>query len=300
MYDTDIEDAAAIQAVADLANKAAAIEPFEISPGIIYATRNPATGQVTTFDTYAYEQRAATPPSIIRAGQVVAADSFLAYLDEWAASQAVVTDDDNQQPIGLELWADLTRFSIQAIIDGHGGWGRHRLTLAMRTTPEWDEWTAFAGQLHKQAEFAEFIEDHLSQVADPPGADLMAICQTLRGKVNVAWESSELIASGQRQLTYRETIDAKAGEKGNLAIPEILTLGLRPFEGSELYQVKARFRYRITDGGVALGVKLIETRLIQETAFGVTVAQVEAAGRGPVLMGAHGALGDTLPRTPRT
>lgn len=61
----------------------------------------------------------------------------------------------------------------------------------------------------------------------------------------------------------------------------------------------ARFRYRITDGGVALGVKLIETRLIQETAFGVTVAQVEAAGRGPVLMGAHGALGDTLPRTPR-
>ena len=184
----------------------------------------------------------------------------------------------------LEVWAN-RRDSIRAVLNGGHGWADHTVTLRLAQSTEWAEWAGVDGQMLRQDQFAEFVEDHLSTIAEPDGAQLLDICQTLQAKTDVAFKSQAILASGQRQFRYEETVDAKAGEKGNLTIPTELVLALRPYEGTEPVAVRARFRFQLRDGRLSLGVRLVEPGRVLEAAFDQVVAQVQADLPAPILRG---------------
>ena len=110
----------------------------------------------------------------------------------------------------------------------------------------------------------------------PDGAQLLDIVQTLEASTDVRFKSSQLLSNGQRQLAFEETVDAKAGAKGDLKVPSELILVLRPFQGSESVAIIARFRFRITDGVLRMGVKLNEPEKALEDAFDQIVEAVQA------------------------
>ena len=56
-----------------------------------------------------------------------------------------------------------------------------------------------------------------------------------------------------------------------------LKLVLRPFQGSDQVVVTARFRYQISEGALALGVRLAEPQRVLEEAFDQIVAEVGEA-----------------------
>lgn len=145
----------------------------------------------------------------------------------------------------------------------------------MRSSREWAEWTGIDGKLVGQAEFAQFIQDHISTIGEPSGALLVDICETLVGSTDVQWKSQQLDKNGQRQFVYEEVVNGTAGAKHDLKIPTELTLVLRPFQGSEPIAVNARFRFRLSGGAVALGVKMVEPDRILETAFDAIVEEVQ-------------------------
>ncbi|MFF9200001.1 DUF2303 family protein [Streptomyces sp. NPDC014779] len=203
--------------------------------------------------------------------------SFAAYFTKHA-------DDDT------ELYADADRLTVTAVLDAHTAttarWSGHRLTLQLRKTESWTQWLEHDGRLMQQEQFAEFLEDHLPELLEPSAADMLEIAQSIQGATKVEWQNSTRLSSGQRQFTYAETVQAKAGQRGQLTIPETFVIGLVPFEGSEGYKLTARFRYRITkDGGLTLGYKLERPSDIIRTAFRDVVNAIGEQIEQPIMNG---------------
>lgn len=192
--------------------------------------------------------------------------------------------------IDSEVWADVHGNRIVGVINAHGeadlaGWGDHRVEYAVKHTPAWQAWAQYDGKLLGQSEFAELIEDRAIDIVRPAAADMLEVAQTFQATIGVSFESSKLLSSGERQLTYKEDVNASAGRRGTLEIPKDFDLGLIPFEGAEAFKITARFRYRITDGVLRVGYKLNRPEDVLREAFESVVRQVEAEVVVPVFRG---------------
>lgn len=184
---------------------------------------------------------------------------------------------DNRHGSGeLELWADIDQRRITAILDGNNGLREHTATLQLRLSREWTEWANADGKLLKQAEFAQFLEDHISTIGHPAGGVLLDVAQTLQATTSTQFKQQAILANGQRQFRWEETVEARAGQSGELQIPNELVLVLRPFQGSDPVQITARFRFQIREGVLTLGVKLAEPDLALEAAFAQVISDVQA------------------------
>lgn len=266
-----------------ITNAQQAVHPFELDDGAIYAIRD-TDGGIVLLETPGYTKAAevdrftAAPLRIQRKVTLRDADSLIDYLATNTVSPEGGVGEDHRHGVGeLEIWADLDNRRIHAILDGGNGHRLHTATLELRHSREWNEWSQVDGKLVPQVQFAQFIEDHLSTIAAPDGGVLLDIVQTLTAKTKVDFKSSTLLANGQRQFEFAETLEAKAGQKGTLAIPTELTLALRPFQGSEPVAMQARFRYRLDDGQLYLGVRLNEPDKALEDAFGRIVDHIQEA-----------------------
>lgn len=185
-----------------------------------------------------------------------------------------------------EVFANPSGFSVTAVLNADegaalpAGFRDHRIILECRTTPAWQAWVSRNGQWLDQRVFAEHLEDRIVDIVNPSGADMLELAQSFEATSSVDFKSSQVLASGQRQLRYEETLAAKAGQSGQLEIPAAIELGLAPFEGSDAYRVNARFRYRIRDGHLTLSYSLERPEDVLREAFGdVCTAVGEHTGR---------------------
>lgn len=200
--------------------------------------------------------------------------------------------NDHQEQGKTTLWGDRRQGRILAVFNGHQvsgdgtpGWGDHRATLSLQKTPEWEAWNKASGQLVGQEQFANFLEDHQLEVVDPDGATLLEVVTSIEATKGAAMKSAIRLDSGQVQVSYEETIEATAGKAGKLTIPTKVTLALTPFECGEPYKVEARFRYRLNNGALSLGVILDRPDDVLRAAFTDVVAKVEDDTSCTVLYG---------------
>lgn len=257
-----------------------AVLPRHLDEGI-YAVLDAEGGiQIRETDGYAqkrkfdWEQAHSDKPEFVhRNVTVLDVDSFIDYLDRNYDEHGA---GGNRHAAGeLELWADIDARTIKAILDGITGLRKNTATLVLKTSREWDEWAAIDGKFIEQDGFAQFIEDHMSTIAEPEGAKLMEICQTLEGTKGAVYKQETILATGQRTFKWEEAVEGKAGKRGDLTIPGELVLVLKPFQGADPVPVIARFRYRPDPTGMRLGVKLAEPEKALEDAFAVIVAAVD-------------------------
>lgn len=243
-----------------------------------YGVVIPADGRVELVDVTERDGRYAPRPRR-KSGTYRAhnAETFVGYVEKHGLPET-------------EVWADLQTAQVVAVVnahtgDDHAGWSDHRLVYSVQHTPAWKAWTARDGQLMSQSDFAELIEDRAIDIVRPSAADMLELAQHFQATNGVAFESSRLLSSGEGQLAYRETIDAKAGRKGTLEIPKDFELGLIPFEGADPFKVVARFRYRINDGALRVGYRLNRPEDVLREAFESVVRQIEDGGVTPVFRG---------------
>lgn len=196
-------------------------------------------------------------------------DSVAAYVQRHESDQTIVL-------------VDREAFSVLAIMDHHrpdpengtqaGGWGEHRAEYCFPRTPEWTAWERADGTWKGQHEFADFIEERALDIHQPNAAEMLELARTMQAKQSVDFKSAIRVESGDVEFSYQQQTEARAGSAGKLVIPERVKLGIRPFRGSAIYEVEARFRYRIKDGGLAMSVQLIRPHVILEDAFEAEVA----------------------------
>jgi uncharacterized protein YfdQ (DUF2303 family) len=257
---TDYTDNPEAAVVAGLAQQA--IHPEELETGVVYVEAD-GSGGSRIVDTDRYAEH----PRHIEAKRVVGdAESFVRYV-----TKHVIEGHS-------EVYADVPSSSVVAVLDSHdarqGGWQKHTARLELRHTKSWEAWTKVDGQLLAQTDFAEFIEQQALDVRSPETAVLIEIAQSFQAKTSVDFEGGERLDSGQVRLEYKETVTAKAGQKGHIDIPTELELLLRPYIGGPVYVVIARFRYRLRGSQLGLGVVLTRPTEILDAAFADIVTEI--------------------------
>lgn len=181
---------------------------------------------------------------------------------------------------GTTVFCSQDASRLTAVLNAHTstdpGWEDHEAVLVLTHTPAWLAFTGIDGKLLPQEEFAEFVQDQLAMFVNPASAAMLEIAHTFEAKTSVDFESAVRLDSGQRNLVYKETVAARAGQKGNVEIPETVTLALAPWRGGDPYMVTARLRYRIVGGNLALGFKLDRVEEVLDRAFHEVVDHVNA------------------------
>lgn len=176
------------------------------------------------------------------------------------------------------LWGDVETSTIVALLNDHqvgvAGWGDHRATLTLRHPPAWKRWMGLNGKLVDQQQFAEHIEQSLPEVVEPDGATMLEIAQSFLATRSVEFKSDQRLTSGQVKLQYEETIAARAGAKGDLQVPQEITVALSPYEGMDAFRITARLRFRINDGDLRVGYVLDRPEELLRAAFNEVVATV--------------------------
>lgn len=222
-----------------------------------------------------YRDRPARKTGVVKVRDV---PSFLHYWDKHRYEGA------------SEVYADLDHRTITAVLDAHSadhaGWAGHVLRLGLRHSPSWTAWVGISGKLMGQQAFAEFIEDHRPDIVEPVAADVLELAQSFQATVKAEFKSGTVLKSGQRELQYTETVDASAGKSGRLAIPDHITLALAVFESDGMAEaVTARFRYRLENGSLRIGVVLDEVDDKVRSAFQAVVDDIDQGVDVPVLNG---------------
>lgn len=237
-----------------------------------------ANGDVKVFDLTGDEYREQPRR---KTGTVTVRDvpSFLAVYGKHASPDA-------------EVFADRAAGTVTAILDAHtayGGipqWQGHRVVLQLKHTKAFNEWSAVDGKLMGQNAFAEFIEDRRADIIEPTAADVLELAQTFQATTKVDFKSSTILKSGQRQLSYVESIAASAGQRGEMAVPDHLQLAVAVWEGATVADaITARLRFRIVDGRLNLAVVLDHLADVVQAAFEGVIADVQAGIPVPVLRG---------------
>jgi uncharacterized protein YfdQ (DUF2303 family) len=158
------------------------------------------------------------------------------------------------------VWVDQLNARIVAVLNDNGatgpGWGDHRAVLALIKTPEWQHWLSADGKYLNQEQFAEHLQDGIMEIREPAAAEVLEVAQTIQGKTNADWKSATRLDNGAVGFSYQEEVVASAGRSGNLEIPAEIVLGVAPFYGEQPFEVRARLRYKIREGNLAIGYKL--------------------------------------------
>lgn len=189
-----------------------------------------------------------------------------------------------------EIYADRDGLAATAVFDAHGreetGWGKYRAVLALKFSEAYKAWTAYDGRLMPQEQFAEFLEDNRADIREPSAGELLEVAQTLQGTAKVDWQAGHRLVDGQRRIAFLETTEAKAGVKGELAIPTQITIGVAVFDGAAVaHAFTARFRHRIEGGNLRLMYKLDRPADVVTAAFDGLVDEVAQACGTTVLRG---------------
>lgn len=170
-----------------------------------------------------------------------------------------------------------------AVINDHGegeaGWRDHIARYDCPLAVEWETWTKANKRPMTQADFAQFIEDNLPDIVDPVAADMLEISRTLEAKKKVNFASGVRLTNGEVQFTYEESVEGSAS-KGQLRVPEVFKIGIPAFHGGAKYQIDARLRYRIAEGGVlSMWFDLVRPhKVLEHAALEVWAAIEEATG----------------------
>lgn len=171
------------------------------------------------------------------------------------------------------------------------GWGDHRVQLTLNRTPDWLLWLEHSGKWLDQTPFAEFIEDRIDDIrpaqdGNPDQATMLELSRTFQATIAARFERGVKLGSGQVNLNYQEQIDATAGETKQLQIPDQFGIAVRPFFGSDLCSIQARFRHRVAGGQLKLSYQLVRPDLIERTIFDEEVEKVSEALSVTVIAGA--------------
>lgn len=198
-----------------------------------------------------------------------------------------------------QVFADQDRTRLIAVLDfdtrENPAWAAHEAQYYCPVSKEWEAWSGRNKRSAKQSEFLQFIEDNLPDIVQaevdgrmigPTAADMLEVARSIQARKNIEFKSATKLQDGTVQLTYNEDINGTA-RNGQMAIPEEFYIGIPVFKGGDRYLIKARLRYRIESGVLAMWYDLYRHDRAMDDAFRDLVGVVHAGTGIEPLMGIH-------------
>lgn len=194
---------------------------------------------------------------------------------------------------------------LTAVIDYHKGGethearhGKHRIVYPFPLTDEFKVWVGSNRKAFKQADFAEFMEEHAAELASPDTyeistfeplfkerfgtpAEIIDLSRHLEVNVGAKMKSAVRNASGERQMVFETEHTGVNGEP--IDIPGIFIVSVPPFLSGdsepEVVRIPARLRYRAVGGEVVWFYQLYRWEFfLRERVQGDLAAAVKQTG----------------------
>lgn len=278
------------QALIDVAQLAVSPEVIaDCSPGTVRVVSRLKGQKLETIDLREYGDRPWR-----KTGDAVLHDatSFVAYVNRHKTGASVLYANRSSSQVVAVLndheAAHTPTMALPTAESDAANWGDFCATLALALTPEWKHWAGKDGQLQSQTAFAEHIEQGIEEIIAPPAATMLELAQHFEAHSKVEYKSVRVLQDGRRQLVYAETIDAKAGEKGEVVIPREFTLGIAPYEGTAAIKIVARLRYRLNGEALTIGYSLVRPLDVLKVAFQDVLTAIQTGTELTPLLGVHG------------
>lgn len=148
------------------------------------------------------------------------------------------------------------------------GWGQFRAEIKFSESRKLKEWKRTLEWM-SQAEFANFIEDHLEDVLTPSGQELLSIATDLEASSTGGFKGKVNLDNGSVRLSYQDEVET------TVEIPRNLTLGIPLFEHGDRYRLGARLRFVIQGGSVKFRLLFTNLQDAKDQEFERIVQQIE-------------------------
>jgi uncharacterized protein YfdQ (DUF2303 family) len=172
--------------------------------------------------------------------------------------------------------------------EGSPRFGEHRAFYAFPLSKEWQAWTKINAQEMGQGDFAEVIEnrisdviapsentfsqnEHLKNLADLLGGSfaspqrLVELSRGLSVRSDDRVQQATNLSTGEAVIQY--TSEHKDHEGQPLKVPNLFLIAIPVFESGPLYQIAVRLRYRVRNGGIKWFFELYRTDKVFDHAF---------------------------------
>lgn len=173
---------------------------------------------------------------------------------------------------------DWRKPSLTAVIDYHALSNdgmpdncKHRVSYPFPLSEEWNAWVSQNGKQMGQEDFAQWIEDHIPDLAAPTDDEidgyvdsfglktaypneLVTLSRGLQVNVSSNVKNSVTLQSGEGQITFEEEHRDITGAR--LSVPGLFILSIAPFFMGQKARVPVRLRYRVKDGKVSWSFQL--------------------------------------------
>ncbi len=261
------------------------VAPHELIPGRIYAIRTADglhTLNLTEESTLCQAGEVRLRPRLGYTFYTV--DSFTSFVN--SVFEGGLAERPSFPKRDAVCIAEEGRLTIRVIFDAQPyQWQSVIADLMLLRSSETERWLAASGKYMPQQDFAEFCELNLQSFSQPSAATILEIAQTFQAKTTTEFASATRLSNGAIKLKREETVNATAGERADISIPEELTLALPIFKYGRTYAVRARLRYRIVESSVRLSVLLIDPEMAIEHAFQEALNEVAEALQMPAFYG---------------
>lgn len=199
---------------------------------------------------------------------------------------------DHQDP-RTKVFADSEKSEITAVFDflQNGGreitaktddrfigWGQFRAVIGFAESRKLKEWKKTLEWM-SQAEFANFIEDHLEDVLTPSGQELLSIATDLEASSTGGFKGKVNLDNGSVRLSYQDEVET------TVEVPRTLTLGIPLFEHGDRYKLGARLRFVIQGGSVKFRLLFTNLQDAKEQEFERIVQEIEEKTSQPIYRG---------------
>ncbi len=200
------------------------------------------------------------------------------------------------------LWADRGEGSRPRLVsmldyhdkgaDGTPRFCHHRGVYTFPLAQEWIDWTSIHNKMMPQREFAEFLESHLVDIADPkiaegsalgitavldtsfaPASDLLKLSRGI--KVHEVHEVSEHhdLSTGEGEITFKVEHADRQGNR--VRVPQAFLLGIPVFRAGQEVTIGVLLRYRVRDGQINWIVSLYRHVQVFDDAFESSCSNAE-------------------------
>lgn len=182
---------------------------------------------------------------------------------------------------------------------GQPGWRDHVAVLKREQTTAYKAWIGHNGRDLTQQQFADFLEDRITEIIEPAGADLLEIATFFQSNTQVAFTSGKQLHNGQVELNYTEQMEERGGRAGQTKVPTEFVILLRPYKDApapaegdpdvEQFVVRARLRWRVQGQKVTFRFHLgEELELHMDGIHNAAIERVRAEAAIPVLLAGAG------------
>lgn len=185
------------------------------------------------------------------------------------------------------------KVAFVAIINDHGeeadqaDWRDHTARYTPTFSEEWRRWVLKNKTTFGQAEFAQFIEDNLKDVASaeglPTGAQMLEMALSFEANQDMRFKSAIRLQNGGVQMSFVQDDDSQTLAKMQLF--DRFALGIPVFWNGDAYRIDARLRYRVRDGKLSFWFELIRQDKVLEAATTTLIEQIRTATGSPFFFG---------------